>query len=147
MYLESLTVDPPGWYEAELPVLPVSGTLAPELPDRPQVTLHFDVREGYPEQPGSFSAHASCTEGGRDAGSVLGAWLGERLSELSGSETPLTELATSLSDLPPLPLADSPEVLAESSPAVAPRPAPVEFTAPLPAGHSGLTENQVDRQW
>lgn len=153
MYPGALSLDPPGWHEAERPELPVSGTLqCAELSGQPHLTVHFDLHYGYPLHT-AFRVHVSCAEAGRDAGAILASWGAEQVEHLADSVAPLTEFVQALNEMPPLRNAPDTAVAEGSttcSDVVAVAPAnsgAVEFAAPLPRGHSGLVENRVDRQW
>lgn len=102
MYPGALSLDPPGWHEAERPELPVSGTLqCAELSGQPHLTVHFDLHYGYPLHT-AFRVHVSCAEAGRDAGAILASWGAEQVEQLADSVAPLTEFVQALNEMPPL---------------------------------------------
>eukprot|EP00747_Dinoflagellata_sp_TGD_P170736 gnl/TRDRNA2_/TRDRNA2_203061_c0_seq1.p1 gnl/TRDRNA2_/TRDRNA2_203061_c0~~gnl/TRDRNA2_/TRDRNA2_203061_c0_seq1.p1 ORF type:complete len:320 (+),score=53.09 gnl/TRDRNA2_/TRDRNA2_203061_c0_seq1:23-961(+) len=160
MYPSALDLDPPGWHEADDPLLPVSGSLLVELPDSPPLTVHFRLETGYPESAEALQVQVSCVEASRAVCNGLNEWAARCVSQSAAGdhEAPLTEIVGTLADgwAEAKELADEPQPSAESQAVVVAQASStealsaksaVQFAEPLPAGHSGLLEGRVDRQW
>eukprot|EP00928_Gymnodinium_smaydae_P016705 TRINITY_DN16306_c0_g1_i1.p1 TRINITY_DN16306_c0_g1~~TRINITY_DN16306_c0_g1_i1.p1 ORF type:complete len:312 (-),score=31.39 TRINITY_DN16306_c0_g1_i1:11-946(-) len=151
MYPSALQLDPPGWQDDDRSELPVCGQISLEISEYVAAHAHFTLLHGYPDKD-ALVLDVSCPDADKSIGVALRECSNQSCTELAdGCDTPLSDWLTSLRER----IQDVSIVVARSeenesskaSDVVSYPEGPVKFAAPLPAGHSGLLEGQVDRQW